>query len=67
MEKKGYLIKLSENDLALGKEMKYKRITREYKLLNVEGLQEITMKNRIQYRKDKKIWEKNNKQGNGFG
>ena len=66
-QNKFFLLNFSENDLTLGKEMKYKRITREYKLLNVEGLREVTMKNRIQYRKDKKIWEKNNKQGNGYG
>jgi len=47
--------------------MKYKRIVREYKFLDIDGLREIAMKNKIQYRKDKKIWEKDIKQRNGYG
>lgn len=66
-EKQTYLINLSEKDIVFGREIKYKRIVREYKLLDVDGLRELTMKNKIQYRKDKKKWEGNNKQGNGYG
>jgi len=66
-EKKTYLINLSENDIVFGREIKYKRVVREYKLVDVDGLREVTMKNKIQYRKDKKKWGENNKQGNGYG
>ena len=66
-EKKTYLITLSEKDILFGREIKYKRVVREYKLLDVDGLREITIKNKIQYRKDKKKWGENNKQGNGYG
>ena len=66
-QNQAYLIHVSERNLILGREMKYKRIVREYKLLNVDGLREITMKNIVQYRKDKKRWERNEKEGNGYG
>ncbi len=66
-QNKIYLLNVSENYIVLGSEMKYKRIIREYKFLNIEWLRQITMKNRIQYKKDRKKWEKDNKQGNGYG
>ena len=69
-QNKTYLIHVSERDLILGLEIKYKRVLREYKLLNVDGLREIAMKNiknKIQYKKDKKNWERIEKQGNGYG
>ena len=61
------LLNVSESELVLGREIKYKRVVREYKILDVDGLREITMKNKIQYRKDKKKWERNEKEGNGYG
>jgi len=66
-QKNTYLIHVSEKDIVLGREVKYKRIVREYKILDVDGLREITMKNKVQYRKDKKKWERNEKEGNGYG
>lgn len=62
-----YLINVSEKDLVFGREIKYKRIVREYKILDVDGLRKITMKNKVQYRKDKKKWERNEKESNGYG
>ncbi len=66
-QNQAYLIHVSERDLILGREVTYKRIVREYKLLDADGLREITMKNKKQYRKDKKKWENNEKQSNGYG
>ena len=62
-----YLIHVSEKDIVLGREVKYKRIVREYRILDIDGLQERTMKNKVQYRKDKKKLERFEKQGNGYG
>ena len=61
------MLNVSERDLTLGQEIKYERVVREYKLLDVDGLREITMKNKIQYRKDKKKWERNEEESNGYG
>jgi len=66
-QSKAILLKVSETQLILGREMKYKQLVREFKLLDVEGLREITMKNKVQYRKDKKKWGRNEKEGNGYG
>ena len=66
-QNKAYLIHVSEKDIVLGGEVRYKRIVRDYKILDVNGLRRITMNNKIQYRNDKKKWEGNNKQGNGYG
>ena len=66
-QNKAYLINVSEKDIIFGREIKYKRIVREYKLVDVYGLRKITMKNKMQYRKNKKIWERNEKEGNGYG
>ena len=64
---KTYLIHVSEKHLTLGKEMKYKRVVREFKLLDVDGLREVIMKNKMQYKKDKKKRERDKKEGNGYG
>ena len=66
-QNKAYLINVSEKDIVFGREIKYKRVVREYKLLDVYGLRKITMKNIVQYRKDKKKWERDEKEGNGYG
>ena len=39
----------------------------EYKLLDVDGLRKISLKNKMQYRKEKISREKKGKQGNGYG
>ena len=65
---KVFLINISEKDIELGTEIKYKRIVREYKLLDVEGLRRITMKNKIKYRIDKKkLKQQTPTAGNGYG
>jgi len=61
------MLNVSETEMVLGREMKYKRVERKYKILDIEDLREITMRNKIQYRKDKKKWERNEKEGNGYG
>jgi len=66
-QNRAYLINISEKDIVFGREMKYKRVVREYKLLDVDGLREITMKNKVQYRKDKKKRYKDEKESNGYG
>jgi len=66
-QNKTYLINISEQDIVFGREMKYKRVVKKYKLLNVDGLRKLTKKNKIQYRKDKINREGNNKQGNEYG
>ncbi|MFW9969697.1 MAG: hypothetical protein ACFFDF_05810 [Candidatus Odinarchaeota archaeon] len=62
-----YLINVSERSIVFGKEMKYTQIVREYELLDVNGLRELIMKNKIQYRKDKNKCGENYKQGNEYG
>ena len=62
-----YIIQVSEINLIFGHEIKYKRVLREYKLLDVNGLREITMKNKTQYRRDKKKWKMEEKESNGYG
>jgi len=62
-----FLLNVSEREMILGKEIKYKRVVREFKILDVDGLREITTKNKMQYRKDKKKWERDEKEGNGYG
>jgi len=42
--------------------MKYKRVVREF-----DGLREITMKNKMQYRRDKNKFERGEKESNGYG
>ncbi len=64
---KVFFLNVSEKDMVLGGELKYKRIVKEYKLLEVDELREITMKNKIQFRKDRKKWERNEKERNGYG
>lgn len=63
-----FLINISEKDIELGKEIKYKRIVREYRLLDVEDLRRITMKNRMKYRAEKrKLKQLSITTGNGYG
>jgi len=53
--------------MKLGEEIKYKKIVRTYKLINIEGLKRITSINKIRYRKDNQILEKNINAGNKYG
>lgn len=63
-----FLINVSEKDIELGKEIKYKRIVREYKLLDVEGLRRITIKNKMKYRAEKRnLRQITITTGNGYG
>lgn len=71
LEKHGnkvFLINISEKDIELGREIKYKRIVREYKLLDVEGLRRITMRNKMKYRAEKRrLNQLPITVGNGYG
>jgi len=65
---KVFLINVSEKEMELGKEIKYKRIVREYKLLDVDGLRRITMRNKMKYRAEKrKLKQISITAGNGYG
>jgi hypothetical protein len=67
-QKKNYLLNVSDSEMVLGREIKYVQIVREFKLLYVEGLREVTIKNKMQYRKDRRKKKDNNiKEGNGYG
>ena len=62
-----FFLNVSEKDIELGGEIKYKRIVRGYKLINIEGLRKITTINKMRYRKDKQISEKNTNAGSEYG
>jgi len=66
-QSKIFLLNVSDSELVLGGEIKYRQIVKEYRILDVGGLREVTMKNKMQYRKDKKKLDKNEKEGNGYG
>lgn len=63
-----FLIDISEKDIELGREVKYKRIVREFKLLDVDGLRRITMRNKMKYRAEKRsLNQLSITTGNGYG
>ncbi|MFX1383124.1 MAG: hypothetical protein ACFFBP_11840 [Promethearchaeota archaeon] len=66
-EDKYISLHVSEREIKLGTEIKYKRIVREYKILNLEGLREATLKNKIRFRKDRDRRERNLEEGSEYG
>lgn len=72
---KNFRIRISEENITFGKEMKYKTIIRKYKIVDIEALKTIVKTNRKRYREDRKhLREKRMKfliedvrESNGFG
>lgn len=62
-----FKLEVVEQDLKLGKMVMCKKIVREYKIKNIDGLRRIVKKNHRRYQEDKKKWKQNKKESNGYG
>ncbi|MFX1392650.1 MAG: hypothetical protein ACFFAH_03665 [Promethearchaeota archaeon] len=62
-----FKLEVVEQDLKLGKKVMAKKIVREYRIKDIDGLRRIVKENHRRYREDKKKWNQNKKESNGYG
>jgi hypothetical protein len=60
-------INKSDYPREVGKIYCYKIIEREFRILDIEGLRELSKRNIARYREDRRAREKEQKEGNGYG